>query len=245
MEGKVDLILNKLKTMDSLEEQLREQRNIIAGLGLKIDMLQKTNESLLNMQTDVNTLKTEISVANSEINTLKSEVEVLHRHKAERQILIENVPHVSKENLPAILHKIMLSLKCEDIPTSFPIDAHRLGKYDPARKRPPAILAEFNSTFVRNNVMTQWRNKKMLFADEICPEHKNFGENPKERQQIYINKNHPPMLKALLREARQLKKFGYKITYEYANNVYIRKSLADEDAPIKINSKEDVLNLMK
>jgi hypothetical protein len=210
MVGKVDLILNKLKTMDSLEEQLREQRDIIAGLWLKINMLQETNESLLNMQTHVNTLKTEISVANSDINTLKSVVEVLHRYKAERQILID-VPHVSKENLPAILHKIMLSLKCEDIPTSYPIDARRLGKCDPARKRPPAILAEFNSTFVRNNVMTQWHNTKILFADEIYPEHKNFGENPKERQQIYINKNHPLMLKAILREARQLKNLATKL----------------------------------
>jgi hypothetical protein len=243
MEQKVDQILNKLKTMDLLEQQIRQQREQIAGLGLKMDMLQKTNESLINMQTDVNALKQEVSVANLDIKNLKTEVEILHSHKAERQIIINNVPHVHKENLPALLHKIMISLKCEDIPTSFPIDAHRLGKYDATRTRPPSILAEFNSTFVRNNVMAQWRVKKMLFSDEICPENKNFGIN--ERQPIYINKNHPPMLRALLQEARKLKKFDYKIVYEYANNVYVRKSLADVDTPIKISSNEDIENLMK
>jgi hypothetical protein len=244
MESKVDLILIKLKTMDLLETQIREQRDQINGLSFKIDTLQQTNESLIKLQTDVNELKSEVSVANSEITTLKAEVEFLHRQRTERQIIINNVPHRQQENLSSIIQSILGTLNC-DPQRLFPVDAYRLGKYDDSRERPPAILVEFGSTFVRNTVMSHWRTKKMMFSDEICPSRNNFGCDPADRIQIFINKNYSPAIKALLAEARKLKKHGFKIVYEYANIVYVRRSLADNDEPIKILNKDTVAQLMK
>jgi hypothetical protein len=55
---------------------------------------------------------------------------------------------------------------------------------------------------------------------------------------IYLNINHLPRLRALLKEARRLKKYGYKIVYEFANDVYVKRSL--NDTPVKIIGENTV-----
>jgi hypothetical protein len=187
MEAKLDLILEKLKTIDTLEIKLREQHEKIACMATKIENIQITNDTLLKMQNDVIDLKMEVNVANSNIRRLDSEVEILHRKKADKQLIIDNVPYLQNESLPHLLHSILSALICKDIETSFPVDAYRLGKYDSTKTRPPAILVEFNSPFLRKNVYTHMR-QKMLLSDEICPARNNFGNPPKERLPIYVKK---------------------------------------------------------
>jgi hypothetical protein len=244
MEKKIDLILEEMmsiktemKKIDILEQKVQNEFTYIKQ---KIDDLQQISTNVNKLTTEVNDTKVKLQNANIEITTLKSEVESLQRAKASRQIIVDNMPHRPKEDLPALITNILAAMNCPK-DSAFPTDAYRLGKYNPARARPPPLLLEFSSTHIRDSVMTYRRHKKTLLAEEICPE--NFGLGPEERHKIYINKNYSPSIRALLKEARKLKPSGFKIVYEFANSVYVKRSINDE--PIKIKDSDFIQELME
>jgi hypothetical protein len=243
MEGKLDMIIKdmsflkeevkKINKIDSLEvkfDNLDGMLNILAG---KIDEIQILSNNVKKLETVVTDTQNTLAAASSEIHQLKQDVELLHRARASRQIVIENVPVCQNENaeiLSKIISKVLEVIGCPN--TIFAIDAHRLGKPNDQRSRPPPILAEFSNTYTRDTIMKFWRSKKFIFSDEICPYNSNFGLEPNDRQNIYINKNFSPNIRQLLFEARKLKKHGYKIIYEYANNVYAKRTETDEAVKI-------------
>jgi hypothetical protein len=246
MEKKIDLLLEEMmsikrevKKIDVLEQKVQ---NEFTSIHKKIDDLQQISISVNKLTEEMNDTKVKLQSANLKIKTLKSEVETLQRAKASRQIIVDNLPHRPKEDLATLIKNILAALQC---PTdgAFPIDAYRLGQYNPTKTRPPPLLLEFSSTHIRDSVMTYWRMKKILLSEEICPEKKNFGiPESEERHKIYINKNYSPSIRALLKEARKLKKHGFKSVYEFANSVYVKRSINDE--PIKIKDSEFIQQLI-
>ena len=170
------------------------------------------------------------------------EVESLQRARAAKQLIIENVPHLPQENLANIISNTLVAIGCPQLSRA-PEDAHRLGKYNPTTPRPPPILVELSSTHVRDSIVKMFRSKKILFSNDICPQKCNFHKNPEEKYKIYINKNYSPSIRSLLKEARKLKPAGFKIFYEFANNVYVKRSLNDE--PIRIPNVQFVSEFLQ
>jgi hypothetical protein len=227
-----DLLLQKITDMDN---KMELKFDLLTG---KIAELQQIATNVTQIQQDVTDLRSNVSVANTEIKRLKHEVEDLQREKTSKQIIFDNIPQIAGEDIGAILRQILSVIGC---PTEiFPEVAYRLGKYNPNKERPPPILADFRNSFIRNSIIAQWKKQKMLFTDQICSN--NFGLPRTERRKIYINKNYSPSIRALLQEARTLKKHGYKIVYEYKNEVYVKQSLAHE--PIKVSDFNFVQELL-
>jgi uncharacterized protein YpiB (UPF0302 family) len=57
-----------------------------------------------------------------------------------------------------------------------------------------------------------------------------------------LNKNHPPEILAKLKEARKLKKHGFKIIYIYAEKISAKKLLVDQATEIK--DRQTIKHLM-
>jgi DNA repair exonuclease SbcCD ATPase subunit len=224
-----------LKKITDLDTKMESGFNALAE---KINDLQQVATNVSQLQNEVAVLQTNLSVANSTITKLKNEVEDLQRIKASKQIIFENIPHILGEDVAGILRQILSLLNCP--PEIFPEIAYRLGKYNPAKPRPPPILAEFRTALTRNSIIAQWKKKKTLITNEVCSI--NFGLPETELRNIYINKNYSPSIRELLLEARKLKQHGYKIAYEYKNDIYVKRSITDE--PIKIRDANFVQELI-
>jgi hypothetical protein len=82
--------------------------------------------------------------------------------------------------------------------------------------------------------MAQWKKKKTIFTDELCTD--NFGLKADEKRNIYLNMNYSPSIRTLLYEARKMKQHGFKISYVYKNDVYIKRNPVDE--AIKVPNKD-------
>jgi hypothetical protein len=217
-------LLAKCDKIDTLEQRF----NIFET---QLNEVKQTSLVVQSIQKNVAEISQGVSTANNEICRLNLEVESLQRAQAAHQVIVENVPCCPNEDLAAIIKKLLSSINVTE--SFFPLDAYRLGKPNPARTRPPPILLEFASVHVRDAVMKCWKEKKMLFSNQICPNNANFGlKNPGDRTMIYMNKNFSPKIRNLMKEARRLKRYGYRIVYEFANNVYVKDNFVDN--PIKI-----------
>jgi hypothetical protein len=187
------------------------------------------------LEHTVNNMQGSLTTTNAEVYKLKQLLETLHRAHTCRQIVIENAPLTNNENNDYLCPVIIKLLAAIGVPNTVSLsDAYRLGKRDPNKPRPPPILVEFPSNTTRDGVMSVWRNKKTTLSNEICPLNLNIGLS--DQQNMYINKNHTPSIRDLLGEARKLKKYVYKVIFEYANSVYVKRIVNDE--PIKVINSE-------
>lgn len=243
-DSKFDIILDELKQMriglQSMDTQFKEQSAQIHNISAQLTEWKQVSETAFNhLDAEIKGVKAEVAQCNGEHMMLKKELQFLQRSRAAKQIIVEGVPHLQNEPLTEILRN-MFSCINFDPDKLFPSDAYRLGKFDPERERPPPILLEFHSNHARDVVMQHWREKKMLFADEIYPKSADFGKI--DHVNIYMNKNYAPDIVAKLKEARQLKKHGFKIVYEYSDRVFVKKSFVDN--PIEIKDNNTIQNLM-
>lgn len=243
-EGKLDVIIEELKLLrngyQNIETQFKQQSAQISDLSTQLHEWKQTSETAFRMvNTEIAEVKTNVSQCSEDVMTLKDEIKHLQRSKAAKQILIEGMPHLQNEPLNDILRTLF---KCLQIDPGhlFPSDAYRLGKFDPQRPRPPPIMLEFHSNHACEFTMKQWREKKMMFADEILPNFTKPGTG--DRINIYLNKNYTPDVVAKLKDARKLKKHGFKIVYVYADKVYAKKSVVDQ--PIEIKDSQIINQLM-
>lgn len=243
-EAKLDAIIEELKLLrngyQNIESQFKQQSAQINNLSTQLNEWKQTSETALQfVRGEITEVKATVNKSKDDITSLKRDLKHLQRMRASRQLIIEGIPHIENEPLNDILRSLFNCLKINPA-ALFPSDAYRLGKFDPQRPRPPPILLEFHSNHASNVTMQHWREKKMLFVDEVCPNFTNAGSE--ERINIYINRNHTPDVAEKLKEARQLKKHGFKIIYVYADRVFAKKSLIDQ--PIEIKDCDVIRQLM-
>ncbi|CAB0015181.1 unnamed protein product [Nesidiocoris tenuis] len=229
-EGKTDrAILQINKTLSTMVPLVKDMRDLKESVTYMSNQFDNFLEEITSLKSSMASLAKENSELKTAVGELQRKVDLLEQNSRSTAIEVHGVPETHNEECTQIISAVTQALKvnCGAVKRAF-----RVG---PVRKdRPRKILAELESSEVRETLVAAARMDKSLSAIDI---HKNW---PKER--IYINENLTSFRAELLRRAKSKgKEKGFRYVWVKNFTIYMRK--AEGERAIAIRSIEDINSL--
>ncbi|KAJ2937587.1 hypothetical protein O0L34_g19067 [Tuta absoluta] len=248
MEGLTLFIEAKFKEQRSaLHDDIRTEINSLQAsltdLESKFEsQMSKCSTRVTTLESDVSQCKKSFGEVQEENNLLKNDLLSLKSKtaKLEQQarccnIEIQNVPESKMENLENMIKKLGVTL-------GVPIElaavraVHRVAHNSAKTGRPKAIVVQFTTRRLRDNVLAAARVRRDLQSDCLLEPQ---GKPP---QPIYVSEHLTLENKILFSKARALKKKGYTWVWAKDGNIMARKG--DATPILHIRSENDITKLL-
>ncbi|KAI5638842.1 hypothetical protein NE865_08544 [Phthorimaea operculella] len=248
MDGFIIFMETKFKEQRSaLQDDIRSEIN---SLQVSLTNLESKFEGQLSKcTTRVTTLETDISQCKKSFGEIREENDALKKDllslksktaKLEQQarccnIEIQNVPESKTENLENMITKLGTTV-------GVPIElaavraVHRVAHNSANTGRPKAIVVQFTTRRLRDNVLAAARVRRELQSDCLMELQ---GKPP---QTIYVTEHLTLENKILFSKARALKKKGYSWVWAKDGNIMARKG--DATPILHIRSESDIHKLL-
>jgi hypothetical protein len=234
-------ILNEIKQMNikiDKIDKIEESQNFISD---QFEDIKKEIKMIHEVKHDVNKLKQDNTALKEQVSSLQSQITLLENNITSKQLIIENIPSKSNENLKNIFYKLATKLGVPDTATNIS-EIRRLGKQTSEDKKPPPILIQFQSPDIRNTILTKRREAVMVYSNECDPDNNNFGQ--KEIKTIYVNPNYPKAIRTLFYEARALKK-DTTIKFIFVKGLKVFGKLSIQEQPFEIKDQTHIKVLLE
>lgn len=203
---------------DKMDESMTLMKEIKSDLAA----VKKENENLRSMNTTLS----------NEVNILKDKVRSLEQYSRKNNVEINGIPETPRENVFNLVKDVGTALGL-DIQDSDISTAHRVPSFK--KDRPPPLIVQFSRRITRDTLLSKFRDKKSMTAQEINP--------ALTFQRVYINEHLTPENKLFL---KTLKEKCKEASYDYAwcrdGKFFVRKCQGERVH--RVTSCED-LNKLK
>lgn len=189
------------RKLEALQGKVAQSKKDLEGRINRLEVTQRTQvttiDKLIETVTEVN------KINDTKIINIAQDLVYLQARDRRNNFLISGIPKKESEDLKHIIVKVTEQLRVPTVPQDIS-KVHRIKPRREVNQTNEQILAVFSKAEVAEQVFGAYialiKNKQYLTADKI-----GFTGN---NSRIYINKQLPPVLSALYRRAKNLKREG-------------------------------------
>jgi hypothetical protein len=218
---------------NSMKAQLKQFENSIEDNNRKMVGL---SEMFIGLKTDMasileenNKIKETQTALKKELLDLQMQIHMMDQYSRNRNLEIHGIPPSKDENLDNLLQQLFKKLKVQV--TTKEYVAHRL---PPKRDGSQPILVQFESRYLKNQVLKEGKNVKPNLKD-LQP---NSPESP-----VYLNENLNMYFRKLLFEIKKTnKQKGYVYIWYNNSKILVKKSQGSKTIWIKSLSDFEALD---
>lgn len=224
------IVVEQQKLRSSFEHSIASISEELKSVKLELTKISEVNE---NLATKVATLENKNNQMTNDLSKLKTENELLKQYTRMNNLEIHGIPVLKNEDVTEIVKNLGKVLQVQV--NNSDIDCcHRLPASRP--EMPPPLLVKFCSRGKKNEILYAKKSRKEhLKSVEL-------GINAPSRP-IYINEHLTEINKLLHKQARDLKKAGYKYVWTRDCKIYARQH--ESAKTHRIQTEEDVQRLTK
>jgi septal ring factor EnvC (AmiA/AmiB activator) len=147
-------------------------------LSEKFDEFNNEIKKLTKLEDAVKKIKHENNTLKNQVSQREQQITQLEKNLTSTQVLIENIPAKSNENLKLIITQISNHLGIPSIVDKV-TNITRLGRIieeeQISNTKPPPILIQFFDVETKLLLLRKRKEKVMLFTRECDPDKNNFG----------------------------------------------------------------------
>lgn len=207
LSAAVKFISDKLDTSNCLMEDIKKEMAAVKKENIELRI---KNENLTG-----------------EVDDLKERLRSLEQYTRKNNLEVSGIPVTAQENICAIIKDVGVALGVE-IRENQIAAAHRIPSFN--QDRNPSIVVQFISRSTRDSILTNYRERKSLNANQVNSSFRS--------QKVYINEHLSPANKLLLAKLKQkAREAGYAYVWVRDGKFFIRKSAGERC--IKISSYEE------
>ncbi|XP_046674914.1 uncharacterized protein LOC124363696 [Homalodisca vitripennis] len=199
-----------------------ESTNLMKTIKEELAVIKKENEHLTAMN----------STLNIEVTSLKNRVRALEQYSRKNNVEVNGIPETPREDVVGLVRDVGAALGVE-IQESDISTAHRVPSF--RKDRPPPLIVQFSRRFIRNTVLSKYKEKKGLTARQI---NSAFPDKI-----VYVNEHLTPDKKNFLSKLKvKCREIGYQYAWCKEGKFFVMK--CQRDRYIKVDSYDE-LNKLK
>ncbi|XP_046666525.1 uncharacterized protein LOC124358275 [Homalodisca vitripennis] len=205
-----------------MSNKMDESTNLMKTIKEELALVKKENERLTAMNSTLNT----------EVTSLKNRVRALEQYSRKNNVEVNGIPETPREDVVGLVRDVGAALGVE-IQESDISTAHRVPSF--GKDRPPPLIVQFSRRFIRDTVLSKYKDKKGLTARQI---NSAFPDKI-----VYVNEHLTPDNKIFLSKLKvKCREIGYQYAWCKEGKFFVRKCRGDRC--IKVDSYDE-LNKLK